>query len=210
MNTSGLEASHPQSYRSFMHTHLLQSADFDLPRCHLPNGQAQDIQGECAAYEQMIHDAGGIDLQLLGIGSDGHIAFNEPSSSLASRTRIKALTAQTRSDNARFFTSAAEVPRLAITMGVGTILDARHIMLLATGTSKASAVRAFIEGPIRHGPRLGLPVGPARTACSITGPLIGCSARATISGSRRSLELEGPDASSGRSCSVELPVFGWY
>ncbi len=144
----GLPSGHSQTYRSFMHEHLFAQADFVHQRCHLPDGNADDLQSACTSYEQQIAAAGGIEQQILGIGTDGHIAFNEPGSSLASRTRIKALTEQTRRDNARFFASLDEVPKLAITMGVGTILDARHIVLLATGASKACAVRAFIEEPI--------------------------------------------------------------
>ena len=144
----GLPASHPESYYSFMHRELFSQADFDTARCHLPDGQSNDLDRACADYEQLIRGAGGIDLQLLGIGSDGHIAFNEPGSSLASRTRIKALTQQTREDNTRFFSSIDEVPQVAITMGIGTILEARRILLLATGKGKASAVRSFIEGPV--------------------------------------------------------------
>ncbi len=131
-----------------MHQNLFSPAGFDESRCHLPCGTSNNFESACAEYEQMIDDSGGIQLQLLGIGTDGHIAFNEPGSSLASRTRIKALTEQTRSDNARFFNSPEEVPRLAITMGIGTILDSDAILLLATGEGKASAARAFIEGPI--------------------------------------------------------------
>lgn len=144
----GLERSHPQSYHMFMHTNLFSQADFDASRCHLLDGKAVDLVAECERYEEKIVAAGGIDLQLLGIGTDGHIAFNEPTSSLASRTRVKALTTQTRLDNARFFNSLEEVPRLSLTMGVGSILDARHVILLATGASKAAAVRAFVEGPL--------------------------------------------------------------
>ena len=144
----GLPQSHPQSYHSFMHSHLFQLADFKPENGHLPNGEAADLTEECEQYELLIDDHVGIDLQLLGIGSDGHIGFNEPGSSLASRTRVKALTEQTRKDNARFFDSADEVPQVAITMGVGTIMDAEHILILATGASKASAVKAFIEGPV--------------------------------------------------------------
>ena len=144
----GLSQSHAQSYHAFMRENLFSLADFSLARCHLPNGEAPDLLEECQRYEQSIDDAGGIDLQLLGIGTDGHIAFNEPGSSLASRTRVKALAARTRQDNARYFGSLDEVPRLAITMGVGTIMDAEQILLLATGASKAAAVRAFIEGPV--------------------------------------------------------------
>lgn len=144
----GLSPDHPQSYRSFMMQHLFEPANFDITRCHLPDGACTDTQSACSSYERQIDEAGGIDLQILGIGTDGHIAFNEPGSSLASRTRIKALTEQTRKDNARFFDSPEDVPELAITMGIGTILDADQIVLLALGASKASAVRAFVEGPV--------------------------------------------------------------
>ncbi len=144
----GLDADHPQSYRSFMRQNLFEPGDFNFDRCHLPAGCSRDLSQACQSYEAEIVDAGGIDLQLLGIGTDGHIAFNEPGSSLASRTRVKALTEQTRTDNARFFDSLDQVPTLAITMGIGSILDARHIVLLAMGAGKASAVRAFVEGPI--------------------------------------------------------------
>ena len=143
----GLAADHPQSYRSFMQKHFFQHIDVDATRCHLPlaNGELLESGNQ---YERLILDAGGIDLQLLGIGTDGHVAFNEPGSSLASRTRIKALTKQTRSDNARFFDTPEEVPKLAITMGIGSILDSRQIVLIATGTKKAQIVASFIEGPI--------------------------------------------------------------
>lgn len=144
----GLPAGHPQSYKQFMHDNLFSKTDFRTDRSFLPDGSATDYKAAGEEYEAHIKQAGGIDLQLLGIGSDGHIAFNEPGSSLASRTRIKALTKQTRSDNARFFGSIDEVPRLSITVGIGTILDARQIVLLATGASKASAVRACVEGPV--------------------------------------------------------------
>jgi glucosamine-6-phosphate deaminase len=107
-----------------------------------------DFESSCQQYEQMICDAGGIDLQVLGIGSDGHIAFNEPGSSLGSRTRVKSLTGETVRDNARFFGSEEPVPRLAVTMGVATILESRRCLLLATGPAKASAVRSAIEGPV--------------------------------------------------------------
>lgn len=144
----GLPREHEQSYDHFMRAHLFEQADFQLERCHLPDGMSRDLRAACEQYETLIEQAGGIDLQLLGIGVDGHIAFNEPGSSLASRTRIKALSEQTRRDNARFFASIDDVPKLAITVGVGTILDAKHVLLLATGSHKASAVRAFIEGPV--------------------------------------------------------------
>lgn len=144
----GLPPNHEQSYRRFMHQHLFELADFELQRCHLPDGNATDMPRACCQYEQQIAAAGGIDLQLLGIGSDGHIAFNEPGSSLASRTRLKALTERTRRDNARFFTSLEEVPKLSMTMGVGTILEAKQILLLATGSNKAAAVKALVEGSV--------------------------------------------------------------
>ena len=144
----GLPREHEQSYWSFMHHNLFSLADFPPERCHLPDGQASDTAVACSEYEQRIADAGGIDLQLLGIGTDGHIAFNEPGSSLASRTRLKALTEQTRRDNARFFASLDEVTKLSMTMGVGSILSAKRILLLATGLNKAAATAALVEGPV--------------------------------------------------------------
>ncbi|RMF37903.1 MAG: glucosamine-6-phosphate deaminase [Planctomycetota bacterium] len=147
----GLTADHPQSYRTYMRKELFEPAGFDLSRCHLPDGTRvawEELQRECQSYERQIRESGGIDLQILGIGTDGHIAFNEPGSSLASRTRVKALTEQTRQDNARFFASPDDVPKLAITMGIGTILEARQIVLLATGGQKAKAVHALVEGPL--------------------------------------------------------------
>ncbi len=144
----GLEDSHPCSYRSFMHEHLFAKVNIDPSRIHFPDGMARDIPAHCADYEAAIVRAGGIDLQLLGIGREGHIGFNEPSSSLASRTRIKTLTPQTVKDNARFFGSEEKVPRHVITMGVGTIMDARHCLMLATGEAKADVVARMAEGPI--------------------------------------------------------------
>ena len=144
----GLPPTHPQSYRYFMQEHLFQHLNLRRDQTHVPDGRALDFEQYCQRYEQMIVDAGGIDLQLLGIGSDGHIAFNEPGSSLGSRTRLKTLTGDTIRDNARFFGGEQHVPRLAVTMGVGTILDARQCLLLATGASKSESVRAAIEGPV--------------------------------------------------------------
>ena len=144
----GLGPEHPQSYQHFMREHLFSKADFNADKCHVPDGLAGDYVEYCTSYEQKIRDSGGIDLQLLGIGTDGHIAFNEPGSSLASRMRLKALTERTRIDNSRFFGVGEEVPYLAVTMGVGTILEARRILMLATGGNKANAVRAFVEGPV--------------------------------------------------------------
>ena len=145
----GLPAGHPQSYQTFMAEHFFLHVNADAQRTHIPNGMARDIPAECARYEAAIFAAGGIDLQLLGIGTDGHIGFNEPSSSLASRTRIKTLTERTRADNARFFGGdLAQVPLHCITMGVGTIMASREVLMLAFGANKADAVAAAAEGPI--------------------------------------------------------------
>jgi glucosamine-6-phosphate deaminase len=144
----GLPATHPQSYRFFMQQNLFDHINIDIRNTHVPDGRALDFEAYCPQYEKSIVDEGGIDLQILGIGSDGHIAFNEPGSSLGSRTRLKTLTGETVRDNARFFGSEEAVPRLAITMGVGTILESRQCLLLATGESKAKAIRNTIEGPI--------------------------------------------------------------
>lgn len=142
----GLPGTHPQSYAAYMREHLFEC--LAVARWHIPDGMAQDIPKHCAEYEAAIRAAGGIDLQLLGLGSDGHIGFNEPGSSLGSRTRLKTLTAQTVADNARHFASPAEVPRQVVTMGIGTILDARHCLVLAFGERKAQAVAAMVEGPV--------------------------------------------------------------
>jgi glucosamine-6-phosphate deaminase len=115
---------------------------------HTPDGAAADIPAECQAYEDTMKAAGGVDLQILGVGTDGHIGFNEPGSSLASRTRIKTLIEQTRRDNARFFGSLADVPHHVLTQGLGTILEARHVVLVATGAQKSRAVRDFVEGAV--------------------------------------------------------------
>jgi glucosamine-6-phosphate deaminase len=144
----GLAPEHPCSYREFMRRHLFSKVNLAPDNIHFPDGLARDIPAHCAEYEAAIVRAGGIDLQLLGIGREGHIGFNEPSSSLASRTRIKTLTPQTVKDNSVFFGSADKVPRHVITMGVGTIMDARHCLLLATGEAKAEAVARMVEGPI--------------------------------------------------------------
>jgi len=158
----GLPAGHPQSYRATIARELTDGLGIDPARVHGPDPvergpdpteHAPDPgQGGLAAagerYERLIEAAGGVDLQILGIGTDGHLAFNEPGSSLASRTRLKTLTARTRADNARFFGSPAEVPRHVLTQGLGTILRARHLLLLATGAGKAAAVAAAVEGPV--------------------------------------------------------------
>jgi len=146
----GLPPDHPQSYRYFMDEHLFKHINIKPENTHVPDGTVpiDRIDEYCRRYEEMIKEAGGIDLQVLGIGRDGHIAFNEPGSSLSSRTRLVALDEQTRKDNSRFFKSIDEVPRAAITMGVGTILEARCCMLLASGEGKAEVVAKAIEGPV--------------------------------------------------------------
>lgn len=145
----GLPVDHPQRYRNVIETEFVTPTDIPTQAVHVPDGAAPDLEKACADYEKAIADAGGIDLQLLGIGSDGHIAFNEPGSSLASRTRIKTLTAQTRADNARFFGGDVDaVPRHCLTQGVGTIMDARHLLLVATGRGKAEAIHRMVEGPV--------------------------------------------------------------
>jgi len=144
----GLSPEHPQSYHYFMWANLFSHLDIDPGRVHILDGMAADPVAECARYEAAIRAAGGIDLQILGIGRDGHIGFNEPGSSLSSRTRIKTLTPETIADNARFFGSPERVPRMALTMGVGTILESRLCLLLATGENKAEALAAAVEGPV--------------------------------------------------------------
>ncbi|NUP89659.1 MAG: glucosamine-6-phosphate deaminase [Candidatus Sumerlaeia bacterium] len=144
----GLPVTHDQSYHYFMHDNLFNHVNVAPQNVHVPPGMAPDIEAACAWYEQEIDKAGGIDLQLLGIGGDGHIAFNEPGSSLASRTRLKTLTEETIKDNARFFEKESDVPRFAVTMGVGTILEARKLLLIANGKKKAKVTAEFIEGPI--------------------------------------------------------------
>ncbi|MER7072004.1 glucosamine-6-phosphate deaminase [Terrabacter sp. NPDC000476] len=145
----GLPVGHPQAYRAVIDEIFTRKVDIDPSRVHGPDGGASDVEGACAAYESAIRDAGGVDVQILGIGTDGHIAFNEPSSSLASRTRIKTLTRQTRLDNARFFGGDLDaVPTHCLTQGVGTILEAREIVVVATGAAKSEAVRQMVEGAV--------------------------------------------------------------
>jgi glucosamine-6-phosphate deaminase len=144
----GLPPEHPASYHSFMRHELFAHINLPANQAHVPDGMAEDIPSVCRRYEAQIRACGGIDLQILGIGADGHIGFNEPTSSLASRTRIKTLTSETRRANARFFGSEAEVPHHVITMGIGTILDTRQVLLLAFGQDKARAVAEAVEGPV--------------------------------------------------------------
>jgi glucosamine-6-phosphate deaminase len=144
----GLQANHPQSYHYFMNENLFRHINIPRQNVHIPSGTTRNHIAFCQWYEGRIKECGGIDLQILGIGSDGHIAFNEPGSSLGSRTRIKTLARQTIEDNARFFEKPEDVPVYAITMGVGTILEAHKLLLLANKKSKAKAVAAAVEGPV--------------------------------------------------------------
>ncbi|WP_427018471.1 glucosamine-6-phosphate deaminase [Pseudarthrobacter sp. P1] len=144
----GLPLGHYESYREVIRREFTNRVDIKPENVHGPDGTAGDILGACAAYEAAIKAAGGVDLQILGVGTDGHIGFNEPGSSLASRTRIKTLLEQTRQDNARFFSSINDVPHHVVTQGLGTIMDAKHVVLVATGVGKAAAVRDFVEGPV--------------------------------------------------------------
>lgn len=145
----GLRPGHPASYRAVIDRQVIAPLGMTADRVSGPDGGAADLQAACRDYERRIAAAGGVDLQLLGLGADGHIGFNEPSSSLGSRTRLKTLTERTRHDNARFFDGdAAAVPQHVLTQGVGTILEASHIVLLAWGEAKAEAVARLVEGPI--------------------------------------------------------------
>jgi glucosamine-6-phosphate deaminase len=144
----GLPPTDPNSYRHYMNQHLFRHVNLDLRNTHLPNGLAPDLDEECQRYESLIRQCGGIDLQLLGIGQAGHVGFNEPLSALRSRTRVKALTPTTIKQNAPMFGGEDKVPRRAITMGVGTIIDARRCLLLATGDRKADIIAQAVEGSI--------------------------------------------------------------
>lgn len=144
----GLGPDHPCSYHYFMMENLFNHLNIPKKQIHIPDGLTKDVPKCCQAYEKAIQKAGGIDIQVLGIGGDGHIGFNEPTSSLSSRTRIKTLTQKTIDANKRFFSSEKEVPRHVITMGVGTIRDSRCCILLAYGENKADAIASMIEGPI--------------------------------------------------------------
>ncbi len=144
----GLPAGHPESYRAVITREVVEPLGLDPQRIHVPNGSLDGIEHAGADYENAIVAAGGVDVQILGIGTDGHLGFNEPGSSFASLTRVKTLTEQTRRDNARFFPSADDVPVHCVTQGLGTILRARHLILLAFGAGKADAVAAAVEGPV--------------------------------------------------------------
>ncbi|OUE10236.1 Glucosamine-6-phosphate deaminase [Clavibacter michiganensis] len=144
----GLAPDHPEGYRAVVDREVTRRLGLDPARVHVPDGRAEGIRDAGDRYEALIREAGGIDLQVLGIGATGHIGFNEPTSSFASRTRIKTLTPETRADNARFFDTPDEVPVHCITQGLGTILDARRVVLVAHGAAKAAAVAAAVEGPL--------------------------------------------------------------
>ena len=145
----GLSSNHPQSFHKFMQENFFAHVDVDPSNIHIPDGSIKgNYEQYCASYEEAIRNAGGIDLQILGIGRNGHVGFNEPTSSLGSRTRLKVLSKETIQDNRKFFSSEDEIPQCAITMGIGTILESKRILLLATGSSKAAAIAKAIEGPL--------------------------------------------------------------
>jgi len=167
----GLPPDHPERYRNVIEQEIASRVDFAPDAVQGPDGLAEDVVAACAQYEAAIAAAGGVDLQILGIGTDGHVGFNEPGSSLASRTRIKTLTDQTRADNARFFDGDIdEVPRHCLTQGLATIMSARHIVLIAIGRAKAEAIHHLVEGPVsamwpatilQHHPHVSVLVDPA-------------------------------------------------
>ena len=161
----GIDPAHPESYRSVITREVVEPLGLNPALINTPDGTPDGIEHHGDDYEAAILDAGGIDLQILGIGTDGHIGFNEPGSSFASQTRVKTLTEQTRRDNARFFDSVDDVPMHCITQGLGTILRARHLVLLAFGEGKAAAVAGAVEGPV---------------SASLPGSAIQLHARATV------------------------------
>ncbi|GAA4889744.1 glucosamine-6-phosphate deaminase [Tessaracoccus lubricantis] len=146
----GIDPAHPESYRNVIHRTVVEPLGMDPDRVRVPNGFAEDLQAAADEYDDAIEAAGGVDVQILGIGSNGHIGFNEPFSSFSSRTRVEILTTQTREDNARFFNSIDEVPTHCMTQGLGTIMDSRVAVLVATGEHKADAVAAMVEGPVAN------------------------------------------------------------
>jgi glucosamine-6-phosphate deaminase len=144
----GISETHPESYARVIRTQVVEPLGLRPENVRVPDGRAADLEPAARDYERAIARAGGIDLQILGIGSNGHIGFNEPTSSFASRTRLKTLAPQTRADNARFFDDPAEVPTHCLTQGLGTILESREAVLVAQGEAKARAVAAMVEGPV--------------------------------------------------------------
>jgi len=146
----GLPPGHPQSYRAFMDQHLFRHINIPPDHIHFPPTHGRDVPAQCEEFERDMRRVGGIDIQILGIGADGHIGFNEPTSSLGSRTRVKTLMEETLRDNARFFNDGTRQPDMAVTMGIGTILESKRILLLAFGTTKVRAIQSTIEGPISN------------------------------------------------------------
>lgn len=144
----GLASDHPQSYRYYMEQNFFSLVNIDRSRTFIPNGVADDLQGECTNYEALIRKAGGIDLQILGIGTNAHIGFNEPGTEFGTITQVVDLAESTISDNSRFFASQAEVPTQAISMGIKSIMQAKNIILMANGGSKADAILAAVKGPV--------------------------------------------------------------
>jgi len=144
----GLDRSNENSYRYFMNSILFNHIDIDLAKTYVPSGMAEDSNKECEVYEQLIRDHGGVDLQLLGIGGNGHIGFNEPGTSFQSRTHVVKLAPATRNDNARFFEKLEDVPTEAITMGIETIMESKEILLLASGEGKQEAMRRLLSGEV--------------------------------------------------------------
>jgi glucosamine-6-phosphate isomerase len=161
----GLPAGHPELYRTFIEREFTSHVDLDPARVHGPDGLAADLLAAAADYERAIADAGGIDIQILGIGADGHLAFNMPGSSLVSRTRLKTLTRKTREDNARFFDGdISQVPKHCLTQGLGTIMESRHAIMLGFGRNKAQAVAEAVEGGVSaHWPASILQMHPHAT-----------------------------------------------
>ena len=144
----GLPEGHPQRYSEVIRRTVTEPLGLDPARVHVPDGDRARLATAGHRYEEAIKTAGGVDVQILGVGANGHVGFNEPTSSLSSRTRVKTLAPRTRADNARFFDTPDEVPRHCITQGLGTIMDARHVVLVATGAAKAHAIAAIVEGPV--------------------------------------------------------------
>ena len=145
---AGLPPEDERSYHYYMMSNFFDHVDINRKHIHLPDGNAENLRDACRKYEQQIKKAGGIDLQVLGIGANGHIGFNEPTGSFASRTWVKILSEQTIQDNSMYFDKQEEVPRHVVTMGIATIMESRHCLLLANGAKKADAIRKMIEGPI--------------------------------------------------------------
>lgn len=147
----GIPEDHPESYHTFMKKNFFSHVDIQEKNVNILDGNAKDLEAECAGYEERIRKAGGIDLFLGGIGPDGHVAFNEPGSSLTSRTRIKSLTTDTIIANSRFFDNDVnKVPKTALTVGVGTVMDAKEVVILANGHNKARALQQAIEGSVNQ------------------------------------------------------------